>query len=89
MSTTTELTPAERKCLKAVHAAGSVVMQQGGMDLRALAQGEFLPHRTGTYLLLVGKGMLEFAPGDCRRLQPTTAGRAEAQRVHVRRRAVA
>ncbi|WP_431860067.1 hypothetical protein [Azospirillum sp.] len=78
--TPTDLTDAERKCLKAVVEAGSVVMQKGSFDLRGLAAGEMLPHATGTYLLLVGKRMLEFAPGDCRRLQPTPAGTEEAAR---------
>lgn len=76
-----ELTDTERKCLRAVHLAGSAVLQKHGFDIKALAAGEFLPHNAGTLLLLVGKGVLEFEPGNHRRLRPTAAGIEAAGRV--------
>lgn len=73
-----KLTGALAGCLIAVHEAGSVVMMRGAGDVKFLAAGEFLRFNPGTFLRLIGAGLLEFS--EPTRLRLTLQGQVEVLR---------
>ena len=69
-----KLTPAQRDCLRAIHDAETVVLQNYGMVLGA---GEFLRFAPETFLRLIGLGLIELC--EPLRMRLTDAGREAAR----------
>lgn len=75
-----KLTDAQRRCILAIHEAGSTVLASHG---RLLAAGEFLPFEPITVLRLVGLGMIEFC--EPARLRLTLQGLKIAEEIWSRK----